>query len=271
MSFLSRGGAAITMVLAVLLTGCQASGRGDRPATPVRVDPSVSALPEVRGTITVLAAASLTEAFTQIGADFEALNPSASVILSFGSSATLASQITQGAPADVFAAANETTMAKVTAAGVASEPVVFATNTLEIAVPAGNPAKVTGLADFANPDLRIALCAPEVPCGAAAATVFAAAGITPRPDTLEADVKATLQKVRLGEVDAGLIYTTDVIAAGDDIAGIEFDEATEAATSYPIATLTDAGEPEAAAQFVAYVRSPQGQAVLAAAGFAAPR
>ena len=135
---------------------------------------------------------------------------------------------------------------------------VFVRNRLEIAVPAGNPGGVTGLADFANPDLTIALCAEEVPCGAAAIKAFAAAGITPAPDTLEQDVKATLTKVELGEVDAALVYRTDVIVAGDAVEGIEFPEAGEAINDYPIVALKDSANIDAARAFVAYVLSEAG-------------
>jgi molybdate transport system substrate-binding protein len=137
-------------------------------------------------------------------------------------------------------------------------------------VPAGNPAKVTGLADFARKDLTIALCAPEVPCGAAADKVFAAAKVTPAPDTLEADVKATLAKVTLGEVDAALVYKTDVIAAGEKVEGIDFPEAADAVNDYPIAVLKDARTPATAQAFVDLVLSAGGQKVLSEAGFQLP-
>ena len=168
----------------------------------------------------------------------------------------------------VFASASPTTMAVVTDAGLADgEPVIFVRNRLEIAVPAGNPGGVTGLADFANEDLTIALCAEEVPCGAAAIKAFAAAGIMPAPDTLEQDVKSALTKVELGEVDAALVYRTDVIVAGDAVEGIEFSEAEEAINDYPIVVLADAPNPDAAQAFMAYVLSEAGIQVLADAGF----
>jgi molybdate transport system substrate-binding protein len=221
--------------------------------------------------ITVLAAASLTEAFTELGERFEAATPGAAVTFSFAASSELATQIEQGAPADVFASASADTMALVEEAGLlAGRPEVFATNTLEIAVPPGNPAGVRGLDDFADEDLSIALCAPEVPCGSAAEKVFELAGITPAPDTLEADVKAALSKVTIGEVDAALVYRTDVIAAGDDVEGIEFPEAADAPNAYPIAVLADSGAPEVARDFVDLVRSAEGADVLSAAGFDVP-
>ncbi|HLT59890.1 MAG TPA: molybdate ABC transporter substrate-binding protein [Microlunatus sp.] len=257
---------AVRGLLALLLVAVGASCAAGPSGAPT--DRAADGSPS--GEITVLAAASLTETFGTLGRDFEAGHPGTRITFSFGSSATLAAQITAGAPADVFAAANETTMRTVAAAGLAEDPRPFVTNTLQIAVPAGNPAEVTGLADFADPARRIALCAPEVPCGSAAQQVFRAAGVTPRPDTLEADVKAALQKVRLGEVDAALVYRTDVIAAGGEVDGIDFAEAAEAVNVYPIATLRDARNPELATAFVSYVHGPQGRSVLADAGFAPP-
>jgi molybdate transport system substrate-binding protein len=220
--------------------------------------------------VTVAAAASLTEAFTAIGKDFEAKNPSSKVIFSFGSSATLASQITQGAPVDVFAAASLATMKTVAESGAADPPSEFVANTLEIAVPKGNPGKIAGLKDFANKSKKIAICASQVPCGAAAIKVFGAAKVMPAPDTLEQDVKATLQKVESNEVDAALVYRTDVMAAGDTVQGIDFPEAQQAINVYPIATLKAAKNHALAQRFVDYVLSPDGQAILNEAGFDKP-
>ena len=220
------------------------------------------------GTITVFAAASLTEAFTQLARELEAEQPGTRVVLSFGASSALAQQILNGAPADVFAAASPATMATVVDAGDAEPPQVFARNTLQIAVPADGPD--VGLADFADPERTLALCAPEVPCGAAAGKAFAAAGITPRPDTLEQDVKAALAKVRLGEVDAALVYRTDVLAAGDEVRGLDFPEAADAVNDYPVARLPGGPNPDGAALFVDRVLSQEGQRVLADAGFDRP-
>lgn len=223
------------------------------------------------GEVVVFAASSLTEAFTRIANDFQAANPDATVTFNFGASSALAQQIASGAPADVFASASPTTMAEVTDAGDATgTPTVFVRNRLEIAVPADNPGDVTGLADLADKNLTIALCAEEVPCGAAALKAFEEAGITPAPDTLEQDVKATLSKVELGEVDAALVYRTDVIAAGDTVKGIEFPESEEAINDYPITVLKAAPNPEGAQAFVDYVLSKDGQRVLTDAGFDNP-
>jgi molybdate transport system substrate-binding protein len=221
-------------------------------------------------TITVAAAASLTEAFTQIGKEFEATKPGTTVTFSFGSSATLAAQIEEGAPVDVFAAANPATMKTVTDVGAAEPPTNFVSNVLQIAVPKGNPGGIRGLKDFADKTKKIALCAPQVPCGAAAVKVFSAAKITPAPDTLEQDVKATLQKVSANEVDAALVYRTDVIAAKDTVDGLEFPEARQAVNVYPIAVLKGSMSAAAAQQFVDYVLSADGQAVLRRAGFGKP-
>jgi molybdate transport system substrate-binding protein len=161
-------------------------------------------------------------------------------------------------------------MQVVTDAGLAADPVVFASNVLEIAVPAGNPGGVTGLEDFARADLTLAVCAPQVPCGAAAEQVFRAAGIDAKPDTQEEDVRAALTKVQLGEVDAALVYASDVAAAGEGVEGIQFPEAEQAVNDYPIAVLDDAANPDAARAWVALVTSDAGRRVLADAGFRSP-
>jgi molybdate transport system substrate-binding protein len=246
----------IALAAALLLTGCSA---------PAAQEGTLS------GTVTVFAAASLTETFGAIADEFTAEHPNVDVVFNFGGSSGLATQIVEGAPADVFAAASGTTMKTVTDAALTDgEPMVFVTNTLEIAVPAGNPGEVTGLADFGKADLAIALCAVEVPCGAAAKTVLDTAGIVAAPDTLEQDVKAVLTKIELGEIDAGLVYTTDVLAAGDAVEGIEFPEADAAVGGYPIAQLTTSTNPDAAVAFVAYVLSAKGKKILGDAGFGAP-
>jgi molybdate transport system substrate-binding protein len=256
--------APLVTALVLVLAGCGGSADGGAAA------PSSSAT-DVSGTLTVFAAASLTDVFTGLGERLEADAPGLDVQFNFAGSSALATQVTQGAPADVFASANESQMAVVSEAGLADgEPRVFAANVLQIAVPAGNPAGVTGLADFAREDLTLAVCAPQVPCGAAAEDVFAAAGVTAVPDTLEEDVRAALTKVELGEVDAALVYTTDVTAAGDAVEGIDVPEAGQAVNEYPIAVLADAPNPQAAAAFVELVRSEEGQQALADAGFRTP-
>lgn len=254
------------LAVALLITSLLALGACGADNKPASGESS-STGSSVTGPVTVLAAASLTGTFTQLGKNFEAAHAGTKVTLSFGSSATLATQITNGAPADVFASANETTMDTVSKAGLAEAPKTFTTNTLEIAVPKGNPGKITGLADFADADKKIALCAKQVPCGSAAQKVFAAAGITPKPDSYETDVKAALTKVELGEVDAALVYKTDVQSAQGKVVGIAFPEAKDAVNTYPITVVKGAPNPDAAAAFVAYVHSAAGQHVLAKAGF----
>jgi molybdate transport system substrate-binding protein len=218
----------------------------------------------------VFAAASLTGVFEGLAARFEAEHPGASVLFSFGGSSGLAAQLTAGAPADVFAAASDEAMQVVGDTGLLSgTPVVIARNRLEIAVPPGNPAAVTGLADLTRPELTIALCDEAVPCGAVASRIFDAAGLQAAPDTLEQDVKAVLTKVELGEVDAGLVYRTDVIAAGTKVEGIEFPEGEGEPTDYPIAVLERAAHPELARAFARFVAE-DGRSALEEAGFAAP-
>ena len=254
--------------VALLLAGC-GSGAGDGGAPGAAV--TGAAGQELSGEVVVFAAASLTDTFTELGAAFEAAHPGVTVSFGFGGSSALAAQVAAGAPADVFAAASPSTMQTVVDAGAAAgEPTVFVRNVLQVVVPAGNPAGVTGLADLADPDLAVALCAPEVPCGVAAEKVFAAAGLTPSPDTLEQDVKAVLTKVELGEVDAALVYRTDVLAAGDAVEGIEVAEAEQAVNDYPLVVLAEAPNPDAAAAFVDLVLSQDGQDVLTGAGFRAP-
>lgn len=234
-------------------------------------EPAAPAGGEIGGTVTVFAAASLTETFTELGKQFEAEHPGTTVVFNFAGSSALAEQIKQGAPVDVFASAAPANMQQVVDAGeVTAEPVIFVRNRLEIAVPKGNPSDITGLADFANPDEKIALCAVQVPCGAASEKVFAAAGITPQPDTLESDVKAVLTKVSLGEVDAALVYRTDVLAAGDKVEGIDFPESTQAVNDYPIAPLAKAPNSAAAEAFVTFIGSDKARTTFAEAGFDTP-
>lgn len=222
-------------------------------------------------TVTVLAAASLTGTFTTLADRFERAHPGVRVRLSFGASSTLAQQVVAGAPADVFAAADPTTMGTVTAAGAAAgPPQVFARNVLTIAVPPGNPRGVRGVADLARPGVAVALCAPQVPCGRAAQAVLAADGVTVRPVTFEQDVKAVLTKVSLGEVDAGLVYRTDVQAARGAVTQVDLAGADRAVNDYPIAVLAGSGQPRLARAFADLVLGSEGRSVLAAAGFGPP-
>jgi len=248
---------------AVTLTACSSS-------TPAASTTAPGSPAPVSGTVTVLAAASLQDSFTTLGKQFEAAHPGTQVKLSFGASSALAQQINQGAPADVFASAAPTNMKQVTDAGGASTPKNFVQNVMEIAIPPSNPAKVGGLADLARPGVKVALCQPQVPCGAVAAQVFKNAQVTVTPVTLEQDVKSTLTKVQLNEADAGVVYTTDVKAAGAKVTGIPIPADVNASTEYPIAALSKAPNSAGAQAFVDYVLSPAGQTVLTAAGFEKP-
>jgi len=255
-----RPALALVIAATVLATGCGGSARST-------ADPAG----QPTGTLTVLAAASLTESLGRIDQDFRTVHPRVSVQLSFAGSSTLVAQVTAGAPADVIATASSDTMAPLATAGkLAGPPVVFATNVLEIAVSPGNPAHVAGLADLSRPGVTVAVCAAQVPCGAAAGDTFARAGVAVRPVTYESDVKAVLAKVRLGEVDAGVVYRTDVIAAGSAVAGVVIPSEQNATTEYPAAVLRDAPNPGAARAFVAALTKPAAQALLRTAGFGPP-
>jgi molybdate transport system substrate-binding protein len=218
----------------------------------------------------VFAAASLTEAFTQLGKQFEAAHPGDKVTFSFGPSSGLATQIISGAPADVFASASAKNMQEVVAAGDASAPTDFVKNVMEVAVPPANPAHVKSVNDLAKSSVKVALCQPQVPCGVVAAEVFKNAGITVKPVTLEVDVKSVLTKVELGDVDAGMVYVTDVMGAGSKVMGVPIPASVNASTTYPIATVSKSSHQSIAQAFVAYVLSPAGQQVLTADGFQKP-
>jgi molybdate transport system substrate-binding protein len=255
---------AAAVTVALLLSGCGANSDDAGGSTSSAGGDNLS------GTVTIFAAASLTESFTTLGTRFEQAHPRLTVRFNFGASSALAESIRQGAPADVFASASTKTMQSVATEGLTEDPVTFAYNTMAIAVPADNPGQITALADLAKPGLKIALCQAQVPCGVTAQEVFDKAGITVRATTLGADVKSVLTTVALGEVDAGVVYTTDVRAGGGKVKGIEIPAAQNARTAYPIAALDKAPNADAAAAFVKYVVSADGTAALTAAGFSAP-
>jgi molybdate transport system substrate-binding protein len=267
----------IAAALAVCaLAGCSSSSSSSAPAagsssasSPAAAGAGSSAAAQT-GTITVFAAASLMGTFTQIGKQFEAAHPGDTVKFSFGGSSTLATQITGGAPADVFASAAPANMDTVVTAGDASNPKDFAKNTAEVAVPPANPGQVTSVNDLAKSSVKVALCQPKVPCGVVASEVFKNAGITVKPVTLQPDVKSVLTQVELGNVDAGMVYVTDVKAAGAKVKGVPISAGDNASTLYPIATISSSTHQAEAAAFVDYVLSPAGEQVLAAAGFQAP-
>jgi molybdate transport system substrate-binding protein len=266
---------ATTAVLAaatlLLMSGCagQASPPADAPVSSAAPSSTETAL---EGSITVFAAASLKASFTELADEFEAAHPGVTVELSFAGSSDLVTHITEGAPADVFASADEKNMAKLTDAGLVetAAPVDFATNVLTIAVPPGNPGGVQDFADLADPGIATVVCAAQVPCGAAAATLATATGVTIPAVSEESSVTDVLGKVTSGEADAGLVYVTDVVAAGDAVENIAIAEAGEAVNTYPIAPVADSKNPAAANAFVALVTGSAGRDVLTAAGFGAP-
>ena len=220
--------------------------------------------------IRVFAAASLTDAFGDIADTFEARNDGVTVELNFAGSSALRQQIVEGAPADVFASADEQNMAQLVDAGQVEDPAVFATNRLQIVVPADDPGGVRSLEDFADGALLIGLCAEEVPCGDLARRALAAAGVTPSIDTYEPDVRALLTKVEAGELDAGLVYATDVASAGDRVVGIDLPSEADLAARYPVAEVSSSGRGALADAFVRFVLGPDGQAILRDHGFGAP-
>jgi len=240
----------IVSVLLGWIAACSGSG-ADRPS-------------EIR----VSAAASLTDAFTELEAAFEATHPGFDVVLNLAGSSALRFQILEGAPVDVFASADAANMERVVEAGeVGFSPVVFARNRLQIAVPPGNPAGIAGLEDFDDQGALIGLCAAEVPCGTFARRALARAGVAPAPDTNEPDVRALLTKIELGELDAGIVYATDVVAAEGAVAGVDISREENVVAEYPIAVLERASNPAGARAFVDFVLSEGGQAILSNHGF----
>jgi molybdate transport system substrate-binding protein len=224
----------------------------------------------LQGEVLVSAAASLTDAFAEVESAFEAANRGVDVVLNLGSSSSLREQILEGAPADVFASANTSNMDQVVEAGEAASAQIFVTNLLQIAVPAGNEAGVTSLADFADEDLLIGLCAEDVPCGDFGRQALENAEVTPAVDTNEPDVRALLTKIEAGELDAGIVYVTDVMSTAGAVEGIEIPEEDNVIASYPIAALVNVPNPDAAAAFVAFVLSDDGQTILNDFGFSSP-
>ena len=250
---------------AVLVAAC--GGDDDDAGASDSTDGPAS---DLDGTVTVFAAASLTDAFDEIDAAFEDANPEVTVEVNYGASSALREQILAGAPADVFASANASNMDRVVEGGAADDPTDFVTNLLQIAVPEGNEAGVTGLDDFADADLLIGLCAEEVPCGEFGREALAHAGISPSVDTNEPDVRSLLTKIEAGELDAGIVYATDVISAGDAVEGVDIPDDDNVTATYPIAALTDAPDAEVADAFVTFVLSDEGQQILTSYGFGAP-
>ncbi|BDB63211.1 MULTISPECIES: molybdate ABC transporter substrate-binding protein [Rhodococcus] len=221
--------------------------------------------------LTVYAAASLRAPFTEIAERFEAANPGVTVELSFAGSSDLETQLEQGAPADVFASADTRTMDTAVAAGlVAGEPIPFATNTLTIVTEPGNPKNVTSFGDLTGDGLSVVVCAPQVPCGAATERLEDTAGVELAPVSEESSVTDVLGKITSGQADAGLVYVTDAMGAGEKVAVVSVPESAEIVNIYPVAALSNSRDPERADAFVRFVTGADGRTVLAAAGFGAP-
>lgn len=252
--------AGVGAIAVLALSGCSPSGSQSSPGTE-----------GVTGTVTVFAAASLKETFTELGERFEKEHPGTGVTFNFSGSDSLAAGIDNGAPADVFAAASTKTMRRVADEGhTAGTPSTFVRNRLQIATLPGNPHGIGSLEDLTASDLKVVLCDRTVPCGAAARTALEAGDVELTPASYAQDVKSALTKVELKEADAAVVYRTDVQAAGDKVEGVEFPESAEAVNDYPIALLENAPNLAAAKAFVELVKSPEGLRVLGAAGFLKP-
>jgi len=258
-----RGATALGLVATLVLGACATS-----PSSSPR--PTTSSAP-LAGSITVFAGSSLTDAFKNAGGEITKTNPDARFTFNFGSSSTLATQITNGAPADVFASADDANMQKIVDAKLtdgAAAP--FVSNRLQIAVAPGNPRRIAGLADLARPDVVLVLAAPTVPAGKYALEALTKAGVGAKPMSQEVDVRAVLNKVSLGEADAGIVYVTDVRSAPGRVTGVDIPEQQQVIARYPIAVVKDSKNTRLARGFVDYLLSPAGQSVLAEFGFSKP-
>jgi molybdate transport system substrate-binding protein len=245
--------------LALLLAACSSSAN------------NASASGKPSGSLVVFAAASLNRAFDKIGAQFEKANPGVTLKFNYNGSSSLATSLKQGAPADVFASANTANMKIVTDDKLASgSPEVFARNEAEIMVEAGNPKHIKSVSNLANPDIKVVVCAPEVPCGSLAKKVFKNADVTVKPVSEETSVSGVVTKISLGEADAGIVYVTDVKAGGDKIAGVSIPADDNEVADYPIVELKEAPNGSAAAAFIKYVLGPNGEKVLTSFGFLPP-
>lgn len=252
------------------LAGCSSGSTATTSSTSTSSSSSSSSSSTqagATGELTVLAAASLRDVFVTIGKDFEAAHPGTKITFSFGPSSGLATQIVNGSPADVFASASAGTMKTAADAGAVDTARLFARNSMTIVVPQDNPAKVDELSDLADSNVKVAICAAEVPCGVAAHKVFDTAKLTVKPISEEADVTAVLTKVTLGEVDAGIVYVTDASGAQDKVGTIGIPAADNATTDYPIAVVKDSAHHDLAQQFADFVLQPTAAKVLADAGF----
>jgi len=241
----------LVLVLALTVSGCSSTS-------------------DAETTLTVSAASSLTETFTDLASTFEGDHPGVRVALNFAGSSALAEQVNAGAPVDVIATASAATMATVEDAGNAIDPRVFATNRLTVVVPVGNPAGVSSLADLTKAAVRTAICAPQVPCGAATEKLLQRNGVSINAVTLDPDVKSVLGRVAAGEVDAGLVYVTDAASASADVTPVAIPDNANESTDYLIAVVDAAPHPGLAADFISLVTGAVGQQALADRGFGAP-
>ena len=266
-----RRGAIVAVLAAgglTVLAACGSGGSSSGTSSAATNSATTSATPAAGGTLTVFAAASLKNTFTELGQTFEQQNPGSTVTFNFAGSSDLVTQLTSGAPADVFASADQNNMTKaVSGSVIAGTPVNFASNILTIVTPPGNPKGVTGFADLANPDLQVVVCAPQVPCGTATQKVEQNTGVTLTPVSEESSVTDVLNKVQTGQADAGLVYVTDAAGAGAKVTEVTFPEAAAVVNVYPIATVKDGPQPELASKFVDLVTGPDGQQILKDAGF----
>jgi molybdate transport system substrate-binding protein len=254
--------AATAVVLMCVVSGCGSSNQAASTSTPTAAG---------GGKLIVFAAASLKKTFTDIGEQFKTDNPGSDIEFNFAGSSDLVTQLTQGAPGDVFASADTKNMDKAAQAGLlAGDPVNFASNTLTIVVAPGNPKKIASFKDLTQPGLSVVVCAPQVPCGSATQKVEKAIGVQLNPVSEESQVTDVLTKVTSGQADAGLVYVTDAHGAGDKVTAVAFPEAAGAVNTYPIAVLKQGTDSELARKFVDLVTGEAGQKVLSAAGFAKP-
>lgn len=263
--------AALLVAAALVAPACAAGDRAPAVSTPAPgpAEPRTAPDGELTGELRIFAAASLQAAFDELATRFEQRHPSLDVQpITYDGSATLVTQLIEGAPVDVFASADENNMQKVVDAGLATGAELFATNTLVLIVPSGNAGGVVGIDDLADPGLAVVLCTAEVPCGAASATLLSNAGVTASVDSYEQNVTAVLTKVAVGEADAGLVYVTDA-ATTAAVETVEVDGAEDVVNRYPIVALRDAANPEAAAAFVAFAAGEEGREVLETFGFGA--
>jgi molybdate transport system substrate-binding protein len=258
---------ALTLVLGL---GAACASEKPRPSTADSATTTTTAAATLGGNLTVLAAASLTESFNELGKAFEALHAGTKVTFSYDASSALATQADSGAPADVFASADQANMKKVTDPGNAKDPRVFAHNRLALLVKKGNPKKIGSLKDFDKSGVTFVLCAVEVPCGKYGAQALAKAGVKAQPKSLEQNVKAVVTKVTTGQVDAGIGYVTDGQAAAASADSVQIPDDLNVVAEYPIAVLKQSANANLAYAFLDYLLGPDAQAILTKYGFTGP-